>query len=124
MGAKRLSSILILATVLLPLIVYSVSAQETDVADTTHIFFSAGCANCWPYTEEVLLPTLHAKGLAAAPEVRDYRAPDGRGLLLEVADTIELSRSIADSLYADVSVGYPLVAIKNTAIEDRYEPYS
>lgn len=105
MGAKRLSSILILAIGLLSLIVYSAAAQEMDVADTTHIFFSAGCADCWPYTEEVLLPTLQAKGLAAAPEIHDYTAPGGRTLLLEVADSIELPRSIADSLYAFVPTG-------------------
>ena len=62
----------------------------------THIFFSAGCADCWPYTEQVLIPTLEAEGLAADPAIHDYTAPGGRRLLLDHADAIELPRSIAD----------------------------
>jgi|CXWK01.1.fsa_nt_gi hypothetical protein len=68
MGAKRLASIFILVTGLLLLVMSSAAAQEKDVADSTPIFFSAGYADCWPYTEEVLLPTLQAKGLTAVPE--------------------------------------------------------
>lgn len=68
MGAKRLASIFILVTGLLLLVMSSAAAQEKDVADSIPIFFSAGCADCWPYTEEVLLPTLQAKGLTAVPE--------------------------------------------------------
>jgi cytochrome c-type biogenesis protein len=67
-----------------------------------HIFFSAGCADCWPYTEETLLPAFRAHGLAADAEIHDYTAPGGRTLLLEMADSIDLPRSIADSLYAFV----------------------
>jgi cytochrome c biogenesis protein CcdA len=79
------------------------TAAGRDVStDTTHIFFSAGCADCWPYAENVLIPALRAGGLAGDPEIHDYTAPGGRKLLLEVADAAELPRSIADSLYAFV----------------------
>lgn len=74
-------------------------ASET-YTDRTHIFFSAGCVDCWPYVEEVLLPTLQAEGLAVDPEIHDYTRPEERALLLRVADSIDLPRSIADSLYA------------------------
>lgn len=100
MGAKRLASIFILVTGLLSLIISSVAAQEKDVADSIPIFSSAGCADCWPYTEEVLLPTLQAKGLTAAPEIQDCTASGGRTLLLDGADSIELPRSIADLPFA------------------------
>jgi hypothetical protein len=100
MGAKRLASIFILVTGLLSLIMSSAAAQEKDVADSIPIFFSAGCADCWPYTEEVLLPTLQAKGLTAVPEIQDYTAPGGRTLLLDGADSIERPRSIADLPFA------------------------
>jgi cytochrome c-type biogenesis protein len=70
---------------------------------SAHIFFSAGCADCWPYTEETLLPAFRAHGLAGDAEIHDYTAPGGRTLLLEMADSIELPRSIADSLYAFVT---------------------
>jgi hypothetical protein len=70
--------------------------------EVTHIFFSAGCADCWPYVEEVLLPTLQRHGLASRPEIHDYTVPSERNLLLEVADGVDLPRSIADSLYAFV----------------------
>lgn len=112
MGAKRLASIFILVTGLLLLVMSSAAAQEKDVADSTPIFFSAGYADCWPYTEEVLLPTLQAKGLTAVPEIQDYTAPGGRTLLLEGADSIELPRSIVDSLFAHVTGGYPQVALR------------
>jgi cytochrome c biogenesis protein CcdA len=102
MRTHRLVSILFLVTVLLSLVAYPSAAQVTDQTNATHIFFSAGCADCWPYTEDVLLPTLQARGLAASPEIHDYTAPNGRTLLLDVTDSIELPRSIADSLYAIV----------------------
>jgi cytochrome c biogenesis protein CcdA len=78
------------------------AAQEDKTPATTHIFFSAGCADCWPYAEKVLIPALQARGAAPDPQIHDYTAPGGRKLLLEVADSVELPRSIADSLYAFV----------------------
>jgi len=73
--------------------------------EDTHIFFSAGCADCWPYTENVLIPALQAHGLAAAPDLHDYTVPAERRFLLELADSVALPRSIADSLYAFVPTG-------------------
>ncbi len=76
------------------------TAQDTKAPDASHIFFSAGCADCWPYTEDVLIPALQARGAARDPQIHDYTAAGGRKRLLEVADSVELPRSIADSLYA------------------------
>ena len=73
-----------------------------DLDPITHIFFSAGCADCWPYVQDMLLPTLQADDLAGESEIHDYTRPDQRAYLLEVADQVELPRSIADSLYAFV----------------------
>jgi cytochrome c biogenesis protein CcdA len=73
-----------------------------DGSARTHIFFSAGCADCWPYAQDVLIPALQARGLAAEPELHDYTAPEERRFLLELADSVGLPRSIADSLYAFV----------------------
>ncbi len=78
------------------------TAQQDRVPERAEIFFSAGCADCWPYTQDVLIPALQARGAALDPRIHDYTAPGGRKLLLEVADTVELPRSIADSLYAFV----------------------
>lgn len=77
-------------------------AQQAADPSRTHIFFSAGCADCWPYTEDVLVPALQVHGVANNPEIHDYTAPGERALLLEVSDSIALPRSIADSLYAFV----------------------
>lgn len=79
-----------------------VAAEEKERPEPTHIFFSAGCADCWPYVEKVLLPALQARGEAVDPRIHDYTAPDERRLLLEVADSVELPRSVADSLYVFV----------------------
>ncbi len=76
------------------------ASQAPDQA--THIFFSAGCADCWPYVENSLLPTLQRYGLAGSSEIHDYTRPEERAKLLETADSIGLPRSIADSLYAFV----------------------
>ncbi|MCK5624132.1 MAG: hypothetical protein KAJ11_17655, partial [Alphaproteobacteria bacterium] len=82
------------------------AAQDSATQDggtvRTHIFFSAGCADCWPYAETVLIPALQARGLASDPQLHDYTAPDERRFLLELADSVALPRSIADSLYAFV----------------------
>lgn len=78
---------------------------QAVVPARTHIFFSAGCADCWPYTENVLIPALQARGLAADPELHDYTASAERRFLLELADSVALPRSIADSLYAFVPTG-------------------
>lgn len=77
-------------------------AAQDSAAARTHIFFSAGCADCWPYAETVLIPALQARDLADDPEMHDYTAPAERRFLLKLADSIELPRSIADSLYAFV----------------------
>lgn len=77
------------------------AGQETP-SDGTHIFFSAGCADCWPYAERTLIPALQARGVALDPQIHDYTATGGRKLLLEYADASELPRSISDSFYAFV----------------------
>jgi cytochrome c biogenesis protein CcdA len=76
--------------------------DQAEDSATTHIFFSAGCVDCWPYVEDVLLPSLQAQGLAESSQTHDYTIPAERTRLLEMADGIELPRSIADSLYAFV----------------------
>jgi cytochrome c biogenesis protein CcdA len=88
------------AFLLLLVLALPVAAQQDKAPEATQIFFSAGCADCWPYAEEVLVPALQARGAALDPRIHDYTAPGGRKLLLEVADSVELPRSIADSLYA------------------------
>lgn len=70
--------------------------------DVTHVFFSAGCVDCWPYVEEVLLSSLQANGLAQNYEIHDYTVPAERTHLAELNKQIELPRSIVDSLYAFV----------------------
>src|SRR3990172_6779091 len=72
-------------------------AQGTEVI---HVFFSAGCADCWPYVESELIPALQAGGIRLESEIHDYTVPAERTRLLEMADDLELPRSIADSLYA------------------------
>ena len=64
------------------------------------VFFSAGCADCWPYTNDVLLPALKANGITAPSEIHDYTIPAERQRMSAMIDAIELPRSIADSLYA------------------------
>jgi cytochrome c biogenesis protein CcdA len=63
-------------------------------------FFSAGCADCWPYVQEQLMPALEAAGLTAPAVVHDYTVPGERSQLLTMADSLEMPRSIADSIYA------------------------
>lgn len=98
---------------LLPMLLFSLSILVFSVApsfgfsgqqplSTTQIFFSAGCSDCWPYTEDVLIPTLRSHNITEAPKIHDYTVPGGRKYLLEVADSVQLPRSIADSLYAFV----------------------
>lgn len=87
------------------LLLLSSGAVNTSAGDglqdfeITHIFFSRGCADCWPYVEDVLLPSLQAMGLAARSEIHDYTVPTERSLLSEIANQVGLPRSIADSLY-------------------------
>lgn len=75
---------------------------EAQSADRVHVFFSAGCADCWPYVEETLTNALQAGGVRAPLEIHDYTVPAERARLLEMADDINLPRSIADSLYVFV----------------------
>ncbi|MBI4183861.1 MAG: hypothetical protein HY521_07680 [Proteobacteria bacterium] len=104
---RRVGNILILGMLALAALTAwspgSVAGPDTT-PDATHVFFSAGCADCWPYTETVLLPALKARGLAANAPVHDFTRPAERARLLELADSIGLPRSIADSLYAFVPI--------------------
>jgi cytochrome c biogenesis protein CcdA len=77
-----------------------VHAQAPEAPDTVHIFFSAGCADCWPYVEEELLPVLMEAGMVAEGEIHDYTVPAERQRLSAMIDAIALPRSMADSLYA------------------------
>lgn len=76
--------------------------DQAATEQVTHIFFSRGCADCWPYVEEVLVPTLQNQGLATQYEIHDYTVPEKRNLLAEISRGVGLPRSIADSLYAFV----------------------
>ena len=78
------------------------AAAQLESVEPVHIFFSAGCSDCWPYVEEQLMPALTAGGLPAEAEIHDYTIPTERARLLELADEVGLPRSIADSLYAFV----------------------
>lgn len=94
---------LLLAGLLLALLRLPAQAQGNP-EEGIHIFFSGGCADCWPYVEQDLLPALSAGGVLAEAEIHDYTVPAERSRLQEMADRIELPRSIADSLYAFVSL--------------------
>jgi len=80
------------------------SAIASDQTQGVQVFFSAGCADCWPYLEHDLMPALAAGGLSFRAEIHDYTVPAERTRLLQMADEIELPRSIADSLYAFIPV--------------------
>ncbi len=97
---KRLFLALLFSLSTLLISVVPTLSQPNPSANTTHIFFSAGCADCWPYTEKVLLSTLRSHQLANDAQIHDYTVPNGRKLLLSIADSVKLPRSIADSLYA------------------------
>lgn len=75
-------------------------AAQSKTAEKIHVFFSAGCADCWPYVEKLLLPVLRKGGVTAEPVIHDFTRPGGRQLLAEQARAAGLPRRIADSLYA------------------------
>lgn len=79
--------------------------NQATSAEAVHIFFSGGCADCWPYLEETLLPALETVNLAANAEVHDFTRPGGRADLLAMSDAAGLPRSMADSLYAFIPLG-------------------
>lgn len=97
---KRPLSFSLLLIFLLLTVFTPVRAQNPEPDGTIHIFFSAGCADCWPYTNNVLLPTLKTSGISLPSEVHDYTIPEERQRMSGMIDAIELPRSIADSLYA------------------------
>lgn len=97
---KRLLLTLPILFVLLIGVTLPTQAQAAEPPSGVHVFFSAGCADCWPYTEDVLLPALAASGLSTTSEIHDYTIPAERQRMSDMIDAIELPRSIADSLYA------------------------
>ncbi|MFP3855426.1 MAG: hypothetical protein ACLFWD_14155, partial [Anaerolineales bacterium] len=103
MSGKRAElKFLSLAIVVALVILGSFSAAPANAAEPIHIFFSAGCADCWPYVQDTLTPSLRQAGIEAPAEIHDYTVPEERARLLEMADGLEIPRSIADSLYAFV----------------------
>lgn len=105
---KQLTRILIFTSLALfvfaPL--HHAAARSVQVDDSpeeiTHIFFSRGCADCWPYVEDVMVPTLQRQGLVSTYEIHDYTVPAERTFLSELSHEVGLPRSIVDSLYAFV----------------------
>ncbi|MDD5371390.1 MAG: cytochrome c biogenesis protein CcdA [Anaerolineaceae bacterium] len=98
----RKSIQLVLLVLILALLVVSPAAAQSPApgAQTVHVFFSAGCADCWPYTQDVLLPALKASGLDLQSEIHDFTTPAERKRMSSMIDGIAMPRSIADSLYA------------------------
>ena len=102
-----LQCLLLIATIfaiLYPLTSVNAEVGDNDshVDETTYVFFSRGCSDCWPYVEDELLPALQEHGLASEYVIHDYTVPAKRELLSEKMDQVALPRSIADSLYAFV----------------------
>lgn len=102
---KRTLFSLLLLVIVTAAVFAPVHAQDTVPSDSIQIFFSAGCADCWPYTNDVLLPALEANGIAFPSEIHDYTIPEERRRMSAMIDAIELPRSIADSLYAFIPTG-------------------
>ena len=90
------SGLVILASLATP------SLAQSETPEPVHVFFSAGCADCWPYVEETLLPALRAGGVTAESVTHDFTRPGGRQLLADQTTSVGLPRRIADSLYAFV----------------------
>lgn len=88
------SSLLVMATPGAP------AVPKPETSEVIHIFFSAGCADCWPYVENTLVPALKAGGITWKPVIHDFTRPGGRRLLADRAAAVGLPRRIADSLYA------------------------
>ncbi len=108
MKRRQLPRPLALGWLLVTLLVIALPGQALGhavPAETVHIFFSGGCADCWPYVKETLMPALDEAGLAAEAEVHDFTRPGGRAELLEMSDAAGLPRSMADSLYAFIPIG-------------------
>ena len=100
-GKRAVFSLSLLATLILAW--FPAHAMGTEQSsEKIQIFFSAGCADCWPYVEEVLIPTLREVGVDASTEIHDYTVPEERARLVQMGEEIDLPRSIADSLYAFV----------------------
>ena len=97
---KRLLSLSLLLIPLLLAGYIPAKGQAAEPSKTVHVFFSAGCADCWPYTNDILLPTLKTSGIDLPSEVHDYTVPEERQRMSDMIDSIEMPRSIADSLYA------------------------
>lgn len=103
MAHQRRAPFIIMSILILLLAAWPLPAQAQGDSDTTiHIYFSAGCVDCWPYVEQVMIPALEDGGVTAEVEIHDYTIPAERTRLLEQADGLDLPRSIADSLYAFV----------------------
>ena len=87
---KRTLPILILLIIILAITVIPAHAQvdtPQDIpSDTIQVFFSAGCADCWPYTNDVLLPALKANGITASSEIHDYTIPAERQRMSAMID--------------------------------------
>jgi cytochrome c biogenesis protein CcdA len=87
------------------LLIFLVSLHDRGVlaqADTVHVFFSGGCADCLTYVEETLIPAMREAGVAGETAVHDFTRPEGRQLLGEKTAEVGLPSNINDALYAFV----------------------
>jgi hypothetical protein len=83
MNSSRAQALLIVgAAVLLSIPHAPAEAAANQPDDVVHIFFSSGCSACWPYVEEVLMPSLRAGGGEVKSEIHDYTLPEERERLL------------------------------------------
>ncbi len=100
---KRFFSLLF--AIVLGLFVFAPGSAQAQIPNQIiHVFFSGGCADCWPYTNEVLIPTIQQTvGMEnLEPVIHDFTVPADRKRMSDMIDAIGMPRSIADSLYAFV----------------------
>lgn len=95
--------ILVLSTWVIVASLARPALAQSQTSEGFHIFFSAGCADCWPYVEKTLVPALRDGGVTAEPIIHDFTRPGGRRLLGDQAAAVGLPRRIADSLYAFIT---------------------
>lgn len=96
---KKILSIAILVIIFL-ITAIPAYAEDKSGSSKVEIFFSAGCSDCWPYTQDILIPAIRSAGIDNEYQVRDFTNPEERRLMSSMIDQLGLPRSIADSLYA------------------------
>lgn len=97
---------------LLALLLGTVATVQAQGVQQAHIYFTSACADCGPYVDEILVPTIQDSGWQGEILVHDALTPEGREALGQRIKELGIPSDLYSYLYAFVPLGEKILIVE------------